>query len=109
MLSFINNLNLVVFIFFTVIYFYRGIYVLIGLLSKRERKQLILPKKLHKYAVVIAARNEQAVIGELIRSIRNQNYPRDLIDIFVVADNCTDNVVAALMPDKEMKPGSRIR
>jgi cellulose synthase/poly-beta-1,6-N-acetylglucosamine synthase-like glycosyltransferase len=50
-----------------------------------------LPRKLHKYAVIIAARNEQAVIGELIKSIKNQNYPDKLIDIFVVADNCTDN------------------
>lgn len=48
------------------------------------------PAKLHKYAAVIAARNEQAVIGELIRSIRNQNYPAELLDVFVVADNCTD-------------------
>lgn len=91
MFSFISYSNLIIFIFFTLIYFYRSIYVLIGLLSKRKRKQHILPKKLHKYAVIIAARNEQAVIGELIKSIKNQKYPEELIDIFVVADNCTDN------------------
>ncbi len=91
MLSLIKNINLAIFIFFTVINFYRFIYIIIGLRSKRKKKPLILPKKLHKYAVIIAARNEQAVIGELIHSIKNQNYPRELIDIFVVADNCTDH------------------
>ena len=44
----------------------------------------------HKYAVVIAARNEEAVIGNLIDSIKKQDYPKELLDIFVVADNCTD-------------------
>ncbi|WP_233549406.1 glycosyltransferase family 2 protein [Lysinibacillus yapensis] len=46
--------------------------------------------RLNKYAVIIAARNEEAVIGELLNSIHKQNYPKDYIDIFVIADNCTD-------------------
>jgi methionyl-tRNA synthetase len=29
--------------------------------------------------------------------------------MMLAADNCVDNIVAALMPDKEIKPGSRIR
>ena len=37
---------------------------------------------------------ENAVIGDLIHSIRVQNYPQELIDIFVIADNCTDNTAA---------------
>ena len=49
----------------------------------------------HKYAVIIAARNEELVIGQLIKSIKNQKYPEKLIDIFVVADNCTDNTAQA--------------
>jgi cellulose synthase/poly-beta-1,6-N-acetylglucosamine synthase-like glycosyltransferase len=48
-------------------------------------------QKNNKYAVVIAARNESAVIGQLINSIKQQKYPSELIDIYVVADNCTDN------------------
>ncbi|NLB41799.1 MAG: glycosyltransferase, partial [Clostridiales bacterium] len=47
--------------------------------------------KLHQYAVLIAARNEEAVISQLIESIHNQTYPSELIKIFVVADNCTDD------------------
>ena len=52
----------------------------------------------HKYAVVIAARNEEEVIGNLIDSINKQDYDKELISVFVVADNCTDNT--ALVAEK---------
>ncbi len=45
----------------------------------------------HKYAVLIAARNEESVIGNLLDSIALQDYPKELVTVFVVADNCTDN------------------
>ncbi len=48
-------------------------------------------KKNHKYAICIPARNEEDVIGNLIKSIKRQDYPSELITIFVVADNCTDS------------------
>lgn len=47
--------------------------------------------KFFRYGVIIPARNEQKVIAQLIDSIKKQNYPSHLIDVFVVADNCTDN------------------
>ena len=47
-------------------------------------------QKLHRYAVLIAARNEAAVLPQLLWSIRQQDYPQELITVFVVADNCTD-------------------
>lgn len=88
MLSFINNFNFVIFILFTVCYSYQIIYAFVALFKKPKE---LTPKKLHKYAVITAARNESAVIGELIKSIKNQKYPSELVDIFVIADNCTDN------------------
>ncbi|MDR1094178.1 MAG: glycosyltransferase family 2 protein [Clostridiales bacterium] len=47
-------------------------------------------KKNHKFCAVIPARNEEKVIADLVDSIRKQDYPADLIDVFVVADNCSD-------------------
>lgn len=70
------------------IMFYKIIYKVTGIFATRKFKRA---KKNHKYAILIAARNESAVIGNLIDSINKQDYPRELIDIFVVADNCTDN------------------
>lgn len=47
--------------------------------------------KRYKYAVLIPARNEEQTIAQLIDSIKKQDYPQDLISIFVIAHNCTDN------------------
>ena len=76
--------------------FYRKIYFLIGMFFTRKFKPA---KKKHKYAIVIAARNEEKVIGNLIDSIHKQDYPKDLLTIFVVADNCTDST-AKIVRDK---------
>ena len=43
-----------------------------------------------KFACLIPARNEEAVIGDLISCLLNQNYPKELIDVFVIPNNCTD-------------------
>ena len=86
--SFVDIFNFCVFLAFTICYTYQLYYVFVVL--TRKPKQLVA-KKNHKFAVVISARNESAVIGQLIHSIKVQNYPSELIDVFVIADNCTDN------------------
>ncbi len=66
---------------------YQMVYFFIGLFFTRKFKPA---KKQHKYAIVIAARNEEKVIGNLLDSIEAQDYPKELLTVFVVADNCTD-------------------
>ncbi len=88
MLSFISIFNLIIFILFTGFYFYQFYYVIVGLFRKSKE---LSAKVNHRYAVVIAARNESAVISQLISSIKKQKYPSELVDIYVVADNCSDN------------------
>ena len=75
---------------------YKAVYWAIGLLFTRKFKHT---KKYHKYAIMIAARNEENVIGNLIDSIHMQDYDQKKITIFVVADNCTDNT-AKIVRDK---------
>lgn len=88
MRSFLDISNLLLFIFFTVLYSYQLVYVFVSLFGK---KTTFSEKAFHKYAILIAARNESAVISQLIESIRRQNYPKELYDIYVIADNCTDD------------------
>lgn len=66
---------------------YKTFYLILGLLFTRNFPKA---KIKHKYAIVIAARNEEKVIGNLLDSINKQDYPKELITIFVVCDNCTD-------------------
>ena len=39
---------------------------------------------------IIPAHNEAAVIANLVESLKAQDYPQELLDIYVIADNCTD-------------------
>lgn len=66
---------------------FRTIYFITGLFTTRKFPPA---KKQHKYAILVAARNEEKVIGNLIDSIHMQDYPSELVTVFVVADNCTD-------------------
>lgn len=94
MLSLIKLINLLLLAAFVLSYLYQLFYALIGLLSKRYAGKPEA-KEERRYAAVIAARNEEAVIGELIVSLRRQYYPAGKLDIYVVADNCTDRTAEA--------------
>ena len=59
-------------------------------LVKLKEKPLLIDKN-HKFMAIIPAHNEEAVVGNLVESLKNQDYPKDLYDIYVIADNCTDN------------------
>ena len=47
-----------------------------------------------RFACLVAARNEEAVIGALVESLKKQDYPDALYDIFVIPNNCTDDTEA---------------
>lgn len=80
--------NAVISILFTLCYAYQFFYLFVGLLKGEQKFKAV---REHKFAAVISARNERDVIGQLISSIKSQNYPKDKLDIFVIADNCTDD------------------
>ena len=80
--------NYLIALLFCVCYSYQFIYLLVPFFVRRPKKPSV--PLLHRYAVLISARNEEAVLPNLIFSIRNQTYPADLVSIFVCADNCTD-------------------
>ncbi len=67
---------------------YQFVYIFIPFLKGARKYRA---KKMCKYAVLIPGRNEEKVIPHLIASIKGQSYPSELVDIFVIADNCTDN------------------
>ena len=73
---------------FGLIYAYQALFMLVGLLGKK--KTYPDAKEDHTFAIVISARNEEKVIGNLIDSIQKNDYPQDKLQIFVVADNCDD-------------------
>jgi len=75
---------------FSLLFFYQFFYTFYVLFSKEKEKPL-LTDKMHKFGVIVSARNEEQVIGQLLDSIQKQNYPAHLIRMMVIADNCSDN------------------
>lgn len=75
-------------IFVFAIICYYMVLAFFGLFRKKEKKNYE-PK--NKFALLIAAHNEEVVIGSLIESMTKLDYPKDMYDVFVIADNCTDD------------------
>ena len=75
----------VIILLFTLYYFFIGF---CGMWRRKENK-ILTPKK--NFAVIIAAHNESAVIGQLLQNLQSLDYPKTLYDVFVIADNCDDN------------------
>ena len=48
-----------------------------------------------RFACLIPARNEEAVVAALVHSLRAQNYPNELYDVYVIPNNCTDDTEGA--------------
>jgi hypothetical protein len=81
-------INFAVSVLFVVCYAYQFLYIPVPWLKKAAPHAA---PRANRYAVLICARNEAAVIGDLIASIRSQTYDQALLSIFVLADNCTDD------------------
>lgn len=43
-----------------------------------------------RFLVLIPAHNEEAVIGGIIRNLQHMDYPSDMYDFYILADNCDD-------------------
>ncbi len=69
-----------------------GLYfTLVALFTALPRRSFVPAPYRTRFAVLAAARNEERVIGNFVESMRAQNYPPDLFDVFVVPNNCTDD------------------
>ena len=84
MIPFVETFNFAVMLLFALCYAYQMVYIIVRLIKKTPHTPA---RRLHRYAVLIPARNEQAVLGKLLESIEAQRYPRQLVDVYVVADN----------------------
>ena len=87
----LEAINQAIAVLFFVCYAYQFVYIPVALLRRRKRLPAAAP---HRFAVLIAARNEETVIGDLLDSLHAQDYDMSLITVFVIADNCTDRTAA---------------
>ena len=84
----LDTINVVILYVIGVPFFLQLIYMLLFWIPKKKWKKT---DKINRIAVVIPAHNEEDVIYDTVRLvIEKQKYPRDMFDIYVIADNCTD-------------------
>lgn len=71
---------------------FQFVFILCGFLKPK-----VFPKAkvLRKFAIIIPAHNESSVIGDSVKYLLHElDYPKDLYDVYVCADNCTDDTFA---------------
>jgi len=90
MANFIYGTTAILQITVFVISMYYLVLSLFGLYKKRDDSANKYKPK-NKFALLIAAHNEQTVIANIIDSLKALDYPKELYDIYVIADNCTDD------------------
>ena len=88
----LRTINAIISALFFICYTYQFLYI--PLVLAKKPKVLAVPARAHRYAVLIAARNEENVISGLLDSLRAQTYDMSLVTVFVAADNCTDSTAA---------------
>ena len=73
----------------TIFWLYQIIISICSLIKFKEKP--LIDKKQNRFMAIIPAHNESAVVANLVESLKKQNYPKELYDVYVIADNCTDN------------------
>ena len=88
-------MNAAVNAFFLIFKLFSLYFLVVSLFCLCRRKKFVDCTAKRRFAVLIAARNEERCIAGLIESLRAQQYPRELFDIWVLPNNCTDHTAEA--------------
>lgn len=67
-----------------------GYWLFISFFGFGKAKENIQHEPMKRFIMLIAANNEENVIGDILDNLKLQNYPKDLYDVCVIADNCND-------------------
>jgi cellulose synthase/poly-beta-1,6-N-acetylglucosamine synthase-like glycosyltransferase len=65
-----------------------------GLFYRKKSLNGIEPRT--RFAALVPAHNEEKLLPKLLKTIGGADYPKELVRVFVVADNCTDDTAASV-------------
>ena len=85
MLNYVLEVISFFFLLYGLYYLVTGIFAFV-----KPKDDKMISNKKHKFSIVIAARNEEKVIGNLVDSLKKQNYDKDKYEINVIINNSTD-------------------
>ena len=88
-------MNAAVTVFFLIIKVFSLYFLAVSLFGLCRRRTPEPAARLRRFAVLIAARNEESCIAGRIERLRAQHYPLELVDSWVLPNNCTDRTAEA--------------
>jgi len=93
-MNYIRIISIIFIIINVLLMIYTTHYIVFAVVGVFKKKTFPKTNKINKYGIIIPARNEEKVVGNLIKSIQKNNYPQDKLHIFVIAHNCTDKTAS---------------
>lgn len=63
-----------------------------GMLTRKKPRPVVAGPS--RFAVLVCAHNEENVVGKLLRALEEQDYPKENIRVFLLADHCSDGTAA---------------
>lgn len=84
--------GLIIFVAIAIIIFCALLWYYFAYFAYSLKKDKVLPKGKvkYKYCVLIPARNEDKVIANILESLKNQTYPKELFDVYVIVESKDD-------------------
>jgi cellulose synthase/poly-beta-1,6-N-acetylglucosamine synthase-like glycosyltransferase len=86
-------LQLIILTFQAILIFFSGYLLLLTLAAaiQSRRWRIEESEPVTSFWLLVPAHNEEALLPSLLKSLQQQDYPKGLYRVHVVADNCTDN------------------
>lgn len=85
----IEGLMAVMTVWLMILLFWQVFVSFFGFSRKTKTYQDHAPEK--SFLVLVPAHNEEKVIGDIINNLSHMDYPREMYDFYILADNCTDH------------------
>jgi len=89
-MNYVEIVNLVFFSISILVNIYLFHFVFFMIVGVVHRKTFPQAAEQCRYGILVSAKDEENVIPRLIHSIQEADYPKDKIDIYVIAHNCKD-------------------
>ena len=89
-MDYFTTINVIMTVLFSLLGAFTVHFVVFAIVGVFRRKTVPQTDKINKYGLIIPARNEEEVVAGLIESIKKNDYPQDMLQVFVIAHNCSD-------------------
>jgi len=102
----VNMMFLAVFVLFCGIYFLSLLVYIVGSFIRRKVGGVATKEK--RVSIVVALKNEESRVNDLVKCLVDQDYPSEMYEIILVDDSSTDSTYTRLIKYVGMFPNLRV-